>query len=385
MPQDYQELVIATYKRKLTAGELSLSLSNPTTAKLKKECLKAYDQRYTPEDDDILSTFFNVDRIGNDFRNVISQSNTGAFRALLNHLSNDSIKTNERNSELLAWLIDFKPRPSFRYYQFLRNNQLNENDQSVEQRKAESSINNEEESGDRGIGSPTTSTCEVVNGGSNQGRFPGGKEDVGQVLSIENGTDSDKGGVDESSGDIKNTSAEIISKPDKPVKFKFIGQNLNIILSTVTLAIIAIGVLIFWQHQTDRERVTKDEKCMYWTGNKYEAISCNLETSTPKMALDIERLQNFKKITTPDKLTKLDLGKVWYSKVYGKIEFYTDSGMHPIDTNKALKPLTAYMLRSHVSYYRYLFNMGIIITVIIVSIGLIIPLSIKAFFKKNRR
>jgi len=49
-----------------------------------------------------------------------------------------------------------------------------------------------------------------------------------------------------------------------------------------------------------------------------------------------------------DTLTKNSLGKVWYSKIDGKVEFFTSAGFHPVHIDRRLKPLTDYMIKKYV-------------------------------------
>ncbi|KQR72333.1 hypothetical protein [Pedobacter sp. Leaf176] len=116
MPEDYQDAVLAAYKQKQKKEDekLPLFLLRPTAVKLKKACLRKYDA--SEEARDIFSEFFNKDRINTDFSSIISKADEGCFRPLLNHLNGVTARTDEKNTELLAWLIDFQPRPSITYY-----------------------------------------------------------------------------------------------------------------------------------------------------------------------------------------------------------------------------------------------------------------------------
>ncbi|MDQ0636892.1 hypothetical protein QF042_000457 [Pedobacter sp. W3I1] len=108
MPEDYQDLVLAVYKKMRDNGDLHTILTGETTTRLRKACLKIYDNRYNPKDADILSMFFEVDKIEcDDFRKVIYDSEPDDYKALCNHIKGETAKTSEENTDLLAWLIDF--------------------------------------------------------------------------------------------------------------------------------------------------------------------------------------------------------------------------------------------------------------------------------------
>jgi hypothetical protein len=116
MPEDYQDIVLAAYKKMRDNGELHVILQKETTTRLRKACLKVYENRYDPKDADILATFFEVDRMGCDFHEILNRSEPDDYRPLWNHITGETGTTEERNSDLLAWLIDFEPRPRSSYY-----------------------------------------------------------------------------------------------------------------------------------------------------------------------------------------------------------------------------------------------------------------------------
>lgn len=165
------------------------------------------------------------------------------------------------------------------------------------------------------------------------------------------------------------------SSPGNPSKTP--KSKLAISIACIILLITGVGAFQFWQDKVDRETITKDEKCMYWTGNHYEAIACDQEASTPRVPLNLRVLNHLKKITAYDTLTKKDLGKVWYTKIDKEVEFFTANGLHPIDTNRRLKPLTPYILSNYVSYHRYVLTNLIWTMSLIAVIALLIGLTYK--------
>jgi len=108
MPEDYQDIVLAVYKKMRDNGVLRTILTGETTTRLRKACLKVYDDRYNPKDADALSMFYEVDGLEcDDFRKVIYDSEPDDYKALCNHIKGETGKTKEENTDLLAWLIDF--------------------------------------------------------------------------------------------------------------------------------------------------------------------------------------------------------------------------------------------------------------------------------------
>lgn len=108
---DYQSCVREDYLKKKTAGKLSLHLAQPTPGSLKKACIAVYNNSFLKKDERLLEDFFErkVDATG--YERVIRQFDTERFKPLCNFLREKTCNTEEINIELLAWLIDFHPRP----------------------------------------------------------------------------------------------------------------------------------------------------------------------------------------------------------------------------------------------------------------------------------
>ncbi|MBB6332692.1 hypothetical protein HNP24_003684 [Chryseobacterium sediminis] len=90
------------------------------------------------------------------------------------------------------------------------------------------------------------------------------------------------------------------------------------------------------------------KNCMYWDKSEYKPTDCKdgnpLLTIVPK---DMIQIKYFKRITRKDTLTVENaLGKTWYSKVDGKVEFFTMDGIDP-ENKKELKRSTEYIIRKY--------------------------------------
>lgn len=95
--------------------------------------------------------------------------------------------------------------------------------------------------------------------------------------------------------------------------------------------------------------IIDNKNCMYWTGEHYEAISCEQTVDDVAIiAKDTVKLNHLKKIMHPDTLTLNSLGKVWYVKTYEGLEFYTSDGFHPIYSEKRLKPITPRIINKYI-------------------------------------
>ena len=88
---------------------------------------------------------------------------------------------------------------------------------------------------------------------------------------------------------------------------------------------------------------------MYWDGKEYQSVGCNEKVDGANIvALDTARLEHMKKITNTGLSTRNDIRKVYYSKVDGKIEFYTGKGENPEDNRRRLLPMTEYIFEKYV-------------------------------------
>lgn len=368
MTEEYPELVLSTYKKMRDNGELYTILPKETTAALKNACLKVYDSRYNLEDADILSVFFNVDKMKCDFRKVISEVKSDYFKALYNHIR-DETDTNERNSDLLAWLINFKPRPSGSYYKNLREN-----------------IKLTEKSGEK--------TTEVIIDNTNQNR---GQEQVIGNIALENQenldiklieytneptTEPTSQSTTETIGKTEDEK-ESISKPITPpvviIPIKINDGKIDeyntkppiqtedpvyiprfspryITISCIILLLVGTTSFVAWENSGTSVRMpNSDEKCMYWNEDHYEPVKCDEQIANATIIpLNLKKLQDQRKINLSDTLTSYSLGKVWYKGFVKDHEYFTDSGAYPLDTQRMLRPLSNTILSKYTSNYRYM-------------------------------
>lgn len=111
MLEDYKKVVISDYHDKKEKGLLSLNLTHPTPAKLRNESLVALRSRTKKEDEAFIKDFFNFGTKSDDYSRSIERFDADKLRPLVKFLKGLIEDTDPRNLELLAWLIDFEPRP----------------------------------------------------------------------------------------------------------------------------------------------------------------------------------------------------------------------------------------------------------------------------------
>ncbi|MFP3592170.1 hypothetical protein [Chryseobacterium sp. SIMBA_038] len=90
-------------------------------------------------------------------------------------------------------------------------------------------------------------------------------------------------------------------------------------------------------------------ECMYWNGSEYKLVDCNDKNPRfdKKIPMDKDNLQFFKRILRKDTLTYENaVGKTWYSKYNGEVEFFTKDGTDP-DTGRELRKSTPLMLEKY--------------------------------------
>lgn len=312
MFEDYRKKVKLVYDQKKEADAISMNLIHPTTARLKRECIKVYRERYSRKDDYILNSFFEPSTEKEfDYGQIIKNFDVDKFRPLRTFLLEGKIVPLEKNIELLAWLIDFEQRP---YSVFEKSYEEAEDNKT----KVVTAPFNEVDIND---------ITNASKPDSKEKSEAGGTEKV-KVIATD--------GITTGKTHSKTEKLKTRKKPILTSKF-----NIGIFSLTVVLAIICGTYLVSGDEPP--------QECMYWTGDHYQAISCNKKIdNTAIIALDTSKLNHLQRITEPDTLTASSLGKVWYTKVDGELEFYTANGYHPLDDDKRLMPITVYMLNKYV-------------------------------------
>lgn len=223
---------------------------------------------------------------------AIKNHHINKFKPLVNYLKGQVLNTDQKNTELLAWLINFEPRPFQHGKKY---------DGAEPERVQEEKEEEEKEV--------------VVERADNSG------ENVGVMTMFQR----------------------------VPEKTKPGPKNRAIII--LAFLIIFIGGGSYWllHRRAPKIVLTGNESCMYWAGDHYQPVSCNQKfKDTLVVALDSVMLHQFKKITQPDTITARAKGHVWYVKVDDGIEFYTSDGYHPIYHQKRLRPLTDYIIYKYV-------------------------------------
>ncbi|MFA6152003.1 MAG: hypothetical protein WC716_11825 [Chitinophagaceae bacterium] len=112
--EKYKLAVLEFYEQKKSAGELSANLIHFTPANIRNEFRLLFSAGCDNTDKRTLKEFFELpfDREISDL--AVRKCDPDKFKPLCNFLKK-GIQTREKNIELLAWLIDFRPRPFSNY------------------------------------------------------------------------------------------------------------------------------------------------------------------------------------------------------------------------------------------------------------------------------
>lgn len=112
--EQYRADIWQFYQNKKKSGELSLNLKHPTAAKLRNECLLLFRKGLDRADYRTLRSFLGRPDNEEIYESAIRRFDPDKFKPLNNFLRKGT-NTDEKNIELLAWLIDFQPRPYSNY------------------------------------------------------------------------------------------------------------------------------------------------------------------------------------------------------------------------------------------------------------------------------
>jgi hypothetical protein len=360
MFEAYRDKVFNTYKKKKNEDQLSLKLLRSTPANLRDECLLVLNTRYLKADESTLANFFGQKADAEGYSKIIRNFETSKFKPLDNYLKGITSFTDDKNIELLAWLIDFEPRP-YKYRDI-----YSKVDTDVTGRSTDSvaDISREQQKpGDvdlafehNNIPEPEADALTSNLSGSNHlvqhQKLP--QEEANNLipnpLITQNSNQQGDLPKEQAKNIIHNSFIEDTDQKDKLLSQISKWKNANIRRSI--FAFLAAGTVCFTTYLLSGNNYSNidlnNQRCMYWTGDHYQAISCNDKIDDVSIiALDTFKVNHLKRITRPDTLTGYSVRKVWYAKIDGKVEFYTHSGEHPVDHKKRLLPMSRLILSKY--------------------------------------
>ncbi|MGN7786006.1 hypothetical protein ACTJIJ_15865 [Niabella sp. 22666] len=326
---NYSKLLLQDFERKRESNQVPLGLVHLSLAQLRRDCLNVCSKRYERKKDEaVLESFFGVGYDKTAVLDAIDGCSIDKFRPLVYFLQGRTNNPSKNIIELLAWLIDFEKRP-FELGKMYeepdttphseKNNTLPpeefDDKNRVQETKAITSgeyelrerVKKEEEIDEYG---------RTVKVGSNENQ----ETPVSALLSF---------------GTAKNAPAII------PTNQPNIKKQVHFKALLWPSALVVVLVITFFLYRKD--------SCMYWAGDHFERISCDQPTNGVLIIPEnSERIRNFKRITKPDTLTKKDINRVFYVKLDGELEYFTEGGFHPVYLTRSLKPLSEYIYNTHI-------------------------------------
>lgn len=299
--EDYKREVILAYEKKKKEGTLPRKLASYTTANLKAECLNVFHNRYSEKDSETFKSLFGERDSGEEYVKRIKAEGPDKFKPLDNFLKGKVGTPKEITIELLAWFIDFEPRPykSGDIYVLVKSEWESANTQTIQ----------------TPLPVPVSEPAPVsIQPENPQGETQPKESELLSVLPID--------------AQISN-----IGYLGIPVKF-YKG-----IIAFFAAVIIIVGSYFIYDKP----------QCMYWDGEQYQSIDCDQKVDGATIvALDTFRLAHLKRIKNIALITRNDIGKIHYSKINGKVEFYTTGGENPADSRKRLLPMSEHMYVEYV-------------------------------------
>jgi len=302
---DYQQLIMQAYEQKKLNNTLPHGLMHLTPAKLKDECLKRCTKDVNRRDERIIRDFCGDLNESKDCYTIIQRCDTDKFKPLVNYLRKNSDNTDEKNIELLAWLIDFSGRPWEIGKIYSGNTVIIETP---------------------ALNSAGLATADHI-----------------AVLDPPEGVTP----VEDPIIPTRNDEAEVTGIAD--VKTAGTQRNPTKQVTAAVLISLVLGTGGMWWWKDKNQPLAHNSSCMYWLEDHYEPVACDQKIRNAMViALDTMKLKNFRRITRPDTITYNAIGKVWYSKINNKLEYYTSGGEHPVAFDHQLKPITIYIIDKHI-------------------------------------
>lgn len=297
MTPAYKWLVQNDYKTKLAKGLLSARLASPTITSLREECVELFKKGVTPLDRHSIHLFFGGGE--ENLLQTITDFDRERLKPLQNFFKGGTEDPNYKIVGLAAWLIDFKHRPysGTPNYDAIKKEVEEKANHSDSQQK------------------PTQAETEEYS------------------LSLPK----------------PPATTPPTTKPKyKRVKFPTITKSR--VGGLVGLFILCYFLFWLGKNNSGEKLSATSSGCMYWTGDHYEPIPCHQKIpGAIVVALDSQRLKEFKRVTRPDTITYASIGRLFYYKPrIDSVDFYTADGQHPTQHDRYVRRVTKHMIDKYV-------------------------------------
>lgn len=286
---EYKKAVKERYDE-VKESDISGLLENPSPANLRELCIIKAEIISNKEDKLIFTRFFDI----KDDESIIKQiekCDTDKLKPAGNFLKNKTKDTKQIIVELIAILIDFKPRPYLKFSKIVED-VIEKKEEKIEE--------------DNALKEPSS---------------------IPIVLAI---NDKTKTNTTDTNTILKSYSIK------QKIAFGF-----GIIL---LMSFVGYGF---------KNICFPKKECIQWSDNHYEQVECEgnklgFAHNNPIFDFD-ENLLHFKKLDVCDTTKFFIEGQptVWYIKQNNRCEFFNAPGLHPI-SGKTLKPITEYIINKYI-------------------------------------
>lgn len=300
--QDYLKAILDHYQIAKNGKDINL-LDNPTPANLKRLCLEVLERDFLPKDKAIFDKFFEPEP--KTLHGFIKSMNADSLlKTPSNFLRTGKTITKIEHADILAILIDFEPRPYFKFKNLDSGNKKEEMPIPILE------ISQEEKS-----------IAQEIIEHEKKEEFLVAHE-IPQILK----------------------KRQIVEQPKRPIK------NWKIKALSSLAIIFLVGLTGFLVHKFI------EPKCMIWKNDHYEKSDCQQSTNREDLKFvqifpyDKQLFEKFKKLTITDTTTFFNTNGepiVWYSKQNNNCEYFSSEGIHPI-SRKKLKPISRTIIYNHI-------------------------------------
>lgn len=325
----YAQAVKEVYDELKRERKLPLRLTNPKRGNIKDHLIFIIDNHYKESDKKFYTEFLGVYNNLEELKRKVKKLKTDSLRPISNFLNNNTQNPEDLVIELLAVLINFQPRPQnyqVHSYESICKKLLDKikigEYKIYENTNTDSSINKSKSKDQK---EQTSSTSSVI---------------------ITAGTVHLTGTLIEK---LPPLESEINNKKRRSTSSHILRIGQWSIIPTL------LTVYLFFNSSNGSNIMgsiglqPSSNQCMYWDENKFIPVSCDEKRGTNLiLAMDPFVLEKFQKITEIDTISNRSIGKVYYAKQNGVVEFFTAPGFHPENQKTQLRPMSKYMWEKYI-------------------------------------
>lgn len=323
--EDYQIAIKAKYEEVRSIDKTGF-LYNPTPSGLRNLCLELLNS-LDNNDKEAYDRFFTL-KDGEAYKQI-ENFEISRFKPLCTFLKGATLTKSPKNLNLLAVLVDLKPRPFLKF---------SKNENYPLQKSANTYEIDDIKSTDTIVSEPI-----IVVYGNNEIKVQAEPANI----EVEENTTKDEEKVN---NEKNSSSPNPVESSYVPAERRNNVFTLNINRINLVLFIVVIISIVF----IFKTNFFNEEGCMVWKEDHWEAISCDTEVKSfadmPIVHLDKETLERQRKIIATDTTTYFKNGKpvVWYYKrPDDTIEYFSYPGLHPV-RDITLKPISQHIIYKYV-------------------------------------